>query len=491
MKPRLFVITYFDKAVVGVCALILVWAFVLVMGSGGQDIDDIDQEIERAEGRVKQNLADSGKHAPEARESHPAPREVIEREFNHPPIIAEFRRWALYRRETITYPLIQVQAGGQRRVEIPGVRFDDKRIPPEELKIVTDYDPEMNLTMVEIKAIKWVGKELRWSAFDSEENRHVFRILVTKEAQEIRPYPPEPVRVFASKGHVVIMAGLKQPRIVGEAAVRSKGIRIYRKRVDSPDAEYVQIGPALIEPEAAEVWQRVIEEYGSGKEGPRTRPEGMEEHAAERPDVLVADEFRGATAEPGGPEPMRPEAVAPREFMPGQSCVVVDQSVDSGEDYAYKILAVGPGAKPQLSEDVVREVSVPSNIEFYATLVTDEQVSVTVRRRNYDTGGWFLLRMFVKPGEMIGRKKKIRITNPVTRRRKSIEVDFRTGARLVACLTRVPRLRSVLRVKRQYIEGEVKEDLIMTGRVAYTGKVVYVDRRGILREKWQSKAPKD
>jgi len=487
MKPKLFIITYFDKAIVGVCALILVWAAVGVMGSGSQDIEDIDKEIGKAEERVKQNLHDSGRYAPDAKPSSPPPRQAIEREFNHPPIIAEFRRWVLYRRETITYPLIQIQAGGQRRVEVPNVRFDDKRTPPEELKILTDYDPEMNLTTVEIKALKWVGRELHWSAFDSEENRHVFRILVTKEAQEIRPYPPVPVRVFASKGHVVIMAGLRQPRIVGEAAVRSKGIRIYRKRADSPDAEYVQIGPALVEPAVAEVWFRVVEVYGSsGRDAAERRQEGMEEPVAEE---LVPHErdrdIREYELE------TRPEIDAPTEFRPGQACVVVDQSGISGEDYTYKIVAVGPGEKPRLSEGVVKEVSIPSDLEFYATLVTDEQASVTVRRRNYYTGGWFYLRLFVKPGELIGRKKKMRILNPVTRRRKSIEVDFRTGSRLVACLTRVPRLRSTLRVKRRYVEDEVKEDLIMTRRTAYTGKVVYIDRRGVLKEKWQSKPPKD
>lgn len=490
MKPKLFIITYFDKAIVGVCALILVWAVVGVMRGGSQDIEDIDKEIGTAADRVEDNLRNSDKYVPEAKGSSPPPRHAIEREFNHPPIIAGFRRWVLYRRETITYPLIQVQAGGQRRVEVPGVRFVDERTPPEELKIVTDYDPEMNLTAVEIKALKWVARELHWSAFDSEENRHLFRVVVTKEAQEIRPYPPVPVRVFASKGHVVIMAGLKQPRIVGEAAVRSEGIRIYRKRADAPDAEYLQIGPALVEPAAAEVWLRVVEVYGSGREGAERRPEGMEEPGDVGPFTpLHSEEERRGARMPG--LEMRPEVVAPSEFRPGQACVVVDQSVNSGEDYTYKIVAVGPVEKPQFSEGVVVEVSVPSDLEFYATLVTDGQASVTVRRRNYDTGGWFSQRLFVEPGQTIGKKQKIRFTDPATGRRRSIEVDFRTGSRLVACLTRVPLLKSLLRVKREYVDGEIKEELIMTRRVTYTGKVVYVDRRGVLREKWQSKPPKD
>ncbi len=489
MKPRLFIITYFDKAIVGVCVLILIGAFVGLVRSGGQDGEKVGSELTAAEAQVNRNIQDSHKYAPEPVETLPPPRQIIEREFNHPPIIAEFRRWVLYRRETITYPVIQVLAGGQRRVEVPGVRFDQKRTPPEELKIVDDYDPEMNLSTVEFKAIKWVGRELRWSAFDSEENRHVFRIRVTKELEEIRPYSPEPVRIFASKGHMVIMAGLKQPRIVGEAAVRSKGIRIYRKRADSPDTEYVQIGPALIAPESAEVWGRVIEEYGSGEEGSKTQPDEMDVDDG-GPLVLAAEESHYGGRSEAGPA-TRTAVIAAGEFVPGQACVVVDQGVDSGEDYAYKIIAVGPGEKPQLSEGVVVEVSAPSDIEFYATLVTDEQVSVTVRRRDYDTGGWFYLRMFVKPGQMIGRKKKFRIKNPATGRRKSIEVDFQTGSRLVGCLTRVPRFKSALRVKRTRDEDEIREELIMTRRVVHMGKVVYVDKRGILREKWQSKVPKD
>ncbi len=162
----------------------------------------------------------------------------------------------------------------------------------------------------------------------------------------------------------------------------------------------------------------------------------------------------------------------------------LDNSVEFDAKYVYTVKSASPTAESVESKDAspAAEVEIPGDSDFFVKGVTPKNVSVKVYKlinKEWKTRSYYSL----TPGEPIGSVAQIRSG-------KTVEtLDFRTGATLVDFDHNASRLRvSIMSMPVKTDKGGVETvDRATTMPDPYKGKIVYLDKRGELKEKWMGR----
>jgi hypothetical protein len=214
------------------------------------------------------------------------------------------------------------------------------------------------------------------------------------------------------------------------------GYNIYRRKAD--EADYKKVGSTTV-----------------GEAKPDTEPVGPE----------------------GQPSPEAAQAKAGRSYL--------DNSIEFDAKYSYTVRAVAAKAKPPESDpSTAAEIEVPRDVEFFVKTVSAKNASIKVwklankewKSRTY---------MAVYPGESIGAV----YATPARGGKPAETVDYRTGATLVDFDASAARQKKLILSKpvRDERGVMVNIDEIRLVPDIYKGKIVYLDKRGELKEKWMGK----
>ena len=285
---------------------------------------------------------------------------------------------------------------------------------------------------------------------------HLFKISARTV---IRPPPPNPpinvaegvraaveIRKTIKPAMVLVSFMPDDPQESSRTTVGfSNAAAVYRKSAGASDAEYVRLDDPdeplvpLNRDQIHEIMLKFqIPELAAAGPAP-TEPTAP----------TTAPTTALASPEPSGP-PV-PEAVTeirPPTLTAAQqtgepdpgSFVFLDQTVDDGESYIYKIvtLSKGPDVKPVPCEMpyVSPAVYVPSFVDFTVRTITADGATVRVTRRDPDTGAWLPPQDFpVGIGQKIGGMRtldfRLRQIPGVPARTRKQDVDFSTGCVLV------------------------------------------------------------
>ena len=162
-----------------------------------------------------------------------------------------------------------------------------------------------------------------------------------------------------------------------------------------------------------------------------------------------------------------------------------DKAIEFNTKYVYTVRSIAPNAQPQDSEaSAAAEVEDPSDIEFFVKGVIEREgvKNATVKVWKLASEKWEY-RSFnaLVPGEAIGALIPARGDRPA--------LDFRTGATLVdADAGASLPVISIFSRPAGMEGGQVKMvDEVTLRPGTYKGKIVYLDRRGELKEKWMTR----
>jgi hypothetical protein len=276
------------------------------------------------------------------------------------------------------------------------------------------------------------------------------------EVQGVR-YPPA----------VLISFEPDNPALASPEVGFTNAARIYRKPAEASDSEYIEVTDGMIAPPTPEQINAILQRYNA-QSGP-------------------APEEAAPTTGPTVPEaaprigPAGRGAPVATPYPPG-SFVYLDNSVDEGESYIYKILTYSTGqdaeATPTVSPYISSSQAVPALVEFTVTSVLPNRVSFSLTRRDPETNRPIEQRITVSPGMPIGGMVRI----PFTRRvdsgieRGYKDVDFSTNCILVDAIQFYPDIQYTIATDR-------------TGKITYkvrernNGRILYLTPRGSLRMK--------
>jgi hypothetical protein len=138
-----------------------------------------------------------------------------------------------------------------------------------------------------------------------------------------------------------------------------------------------------------------------------------------------------------------PTATERNENKPAPgSFVLLDQTVDEGESYVYKIVTLSTASEADVEPVPCKEpyvtdpVLVPPLVQFTVLAIGGDQAKLRVTRRDPDTGEWLAPQDFtVGIGMKIGGMVTITLPQiPGMPQRRTKKVDFSTGCTLVGVL---------------------------------------------------------
>jgi hypothetical protein len=187
-----------------------------------------------------------------------------------------------------------------------------------------------------------------------------------------------------------------------------------------------------------------------------------------------------------GAEGAPPESVAPKG-----GGTYTDSGIDFDTKYVYVVKSFSPNADPKESENnPSAEIEIPSDTEFFVRGLLDKEGG----KKNANFKVWKLMNgkweskgfLALVPGEEIGAVLPARGGKP--------GMDFRTGATLVDVDGAANR--AVVRIvsRPAGVRGGVltTEDVVQASwPIPARGKVVYLDKRGELKEKWMGREMTD
>lgn len=482
MKIKLLVVKYVDWVILAIlaigCLVVLYQAFV----RGDTNVNDLRKEMEQAEATVKKHL--SRTDAP-ALGKPDLVKEMRDR-FEHPSVIPPFRRNPFLSFEDILYPTpLQVDFGQTLQVPLQNVHLTDIVSTDRRVETSISYNAESAQSLVVFKGLL-VGGPAEIRIQDDTERAWKFNVTVSHVTK--RPPPNGPIAVQCQARAPVEREGFRFPAAVlisfmpdqplpGAALTvgLTSAARIYRKPADGSDREYVQIGPNLIQPPGQPEVETILKRFQADVS------------------VLGVPAASGAPAPAG---PVVPEAAptiggsvtsvpAVSPFLQG-AYVWLDETVDEGESYAYKIVTYNV---PQTGEPVPTEkpfvytpLAVPALVEFRVASVFPDGSSAkfTLTRTDPETGLPLEQSVTVAPGMPIGGLMRVGIRTVGVDGRVRTEyknVDFSTNCILVEALPAYPDIQYTIRAERRTGKNTY------SASVKRTPHVLYLTPRGFLRTK--------
>lgn len=314
---------------------------------------------------------------------------------------------------------------------VPSTITLKERMAKEAIKI---KDPD--LLKVEIKTpreIMLIGQregetEFYWR--DTNNVRHTEIVKINKFVPQATVSPPPALR--ASMEGASIRLVWDAPTVDSRAPVTS--FNVYRRKAE--EAEFTKIGTAPVS-------------EGRSSEGTPTG-EGQPAH--------------GIVAPKGGG-------------------TYVDEKIEYDTKYVYAVKSVAPSAPtPESAFSPTAEVETPSDTEFFVKILTAKNATIKIWK--FINKEWKWRNFSPVPGEMIGGV----YTRPARGSQPAESVDFRTGCILVDIDPTATRMRPTITTRLQKTErGLVNVDEAKLVPDMYRGKILYLDKRGVLREKWMGK----
>jgi hypothetical protein len=324
---------------------------------------------------------------------------------------------------------------------------------------------------------------------------HLFKISVRTVT---RPPPPNPpinvamvpraaveIRKTLEPAMVLISFMPNDPREPSRTVGFSNNAAVYRKPAGASDAEYVRLddpSQPLVPLDHDQIHEIMLKfqipEMAAAQPAPATpaAPTGRGSSGPPVPEAVKEIRPPSSTGATGG-EP------APRSF------VFLDQTVDDGESYTYKIVTLSTAldVEPVPCEDpyVSDPVFVPSLVEFTVHTITAERVTVRITRRDPDTGAWlppqnFTVGIGMKIGGMVTLKLPEVVGLPPTFK----NVDFSTGCVLVSVL---PAFQLVEYNKLRFLHLGDTYTPIYQAKDIRDPRILYLTPRGALHFKSKEK----
>jgi hypothetical protein len=441
MKPKIALAKYLDWAILAVLAAALLFIAVrsFVLKSTGEE--DLNRDIGKYDQTVTKWMNDtSAKPTP--------PRDYLgelKNRFEHPAVIDPYRRNPFLTREDIPYPPLLLRVGMPFTKKFKGTRFtaviegDEKNVHVE-----LAYDLPTGVSTVTFTPLQKSDTTIRIQT--DEDLVHRFQVNVRIKPNPIEPNPPVNVvvvpraaieiRKIVQPAMVLISFLPDNPKEPSPTVGYSNNADVYRKPAGASDAEYVRLNDDPLLPLTREEIHNIMQAFQ------------IQEPVADQPTPGAMSPAAGA--EPGAP-PV-PEAVTTIR-LPGTtgaeqtgepvtgSFVFLDQTVDDGENYVYKIVTLSKAPEadiepvPCKQPFVTAPISVASLVEFTVRAISTDRVTVSVIRRDPDTGEWLMPQDFtLGVGMKIGGKVTLKLPEVIGLPPKTKDVDFSTGCILVNTL---------------------------------------------------------
>jgi hypothetical protein len=273
--------------------------------------------------------------------------------------------------------------------------------------------------------------------------KHIYPVVIDGAVGK-RPYPPVQLRVL-NRREQVRLSFRHDPRVEQEG-VAIRNYEVWRRDWSDPTGEYKLVAAVAPTAEAVGGRQRRRRQPTTGGV-----PGGLE--GVLPPEVLREMQRRGQL--PGRTRPSQAEEQEERELAE-RAVVWVDEEVEPGRRYGYKVRTVGKNTFPtegQFTEPLTAEVF--PNLDFKFTLPGMDSVRVEVRKEA-DNGRVMSQSFWVAVGEEIGRSVRDRRTGTMQ--------DFSTGYTLIDFHSR----------------ATVPESGLPSSRI------ICIDQDGVLRERYRN-----
>ncbi len=457
MKPKIALAKYLDWAILALlaAALILVAARAFLLKRTGEET--LREEVTRYDAAVQKGINDT---SGQPLQPHDYLGELQNR-FEHPAVLDPYRRNPFLTREDVPHPSLQLRVGVPRTLRFTGTRFT-RMIAGDEQIVHVDIAYDLPTGVSTVTFIPLAAGESSVRIQTDEDVVHLFKISV--RTVERPPPPNPPINVAVVVRAAVQLRGTVKPAMVlisflpddpqepSRTVGLSNNAAIYRKAAGASDAEYVRLDDP--DEPLAPLNRDQIHAIMLNFQIPEVPAAGAETAAPTAP-ATAATPTTPAGAAPSSPpvpeavtEIRVPGSAAAAAAQSGEpetgSFVFLDQTVDDGESYIYKIvtLSAAPDVEP-VPCDVPYvspgPVFVPSFVDFAVRTITADSATVRITRRDPDTGEWLPPQDFtVGAGQQIGgvRTIKVRVPRPaglppIIREK---EVDFSTGCILVNAL---------------------------------------------------------
>jgi len=488
MKIKVALAKYLAWVILGILAVILVYAAVRAL-TKNTSFDDLKVEISKSEDVVKEGMRKTT--AP--RKPTPDYIDELKNRLEHLPVIDRYRHNPFVGSPVVNYPPIQFVKDQTREVSIPGVRFTEVTNGGEPyVQVSVAWQPEEEIGTVTFKALE-PGEVRRPIVVLTQDNvEYHFRVSVLKEAIAFLPLPPSSVSSTAHakreiRGEtipaMVLITFLPDNGDPAQEIGPTNHANIYRKPAGTGDAEYVllrQIQPATPD-EVDNIWTTFYSPELTVMEETETEPAPTATGEAPAPEPAPEP---APSLTPGPPTGAARATVMP---PPPGAFICLDQTVDDGESYVYKIetLNVQPELKTGACKTpyVLRPIVVPSLVEFAVKSVANGRATLTLSRLDPDTGRPVVRDFTVAPGMKIGGTASIRLTTGGRVGYK--DVDFSTNCILVDALASFGEIKyEPVRVART--GPGVGTEVFSVRRLARDPSILYLTPRGFLRLKSKS-----
>jgi len=510
MKPKIAVVKYFDYAILGLLAVLLLYSLYVAFLVKDTKIAEVRDEIDSLVTKIHREMQR------ETAEPIPVPDHLkrLQARYQHMPVISSYAVNPFKPRKVVRGEDIYLAEGQSKTIRYEGVRIDkvDVANPNYFTLKGPDYDPETDTTVVEVVAKAESDSYLRLR--DSMDTVYAHRVVVRREPELPPPRPPLAVAVqtyppteepggYRTRPKVVIGVVPDNPETPSKDYGFTTRIRVFRKPYGAADIDYIQVSDKLVPPLTAETATQLRKSLYMDVEYGVPGPES-EVGAGRRP-------YSPAPLEPAEPMPYeewsrerQPAEAAPRtgadvqvyaleQVLVEKNFAFVDDAVDEGETYVYKIVTVAyaPPAPPRecpFPYVVENPVYVPSLVEFIVTSISASGATFEVTRPHPETGQLVTQRFRVSNGMLIGTPVLLReetqlldgVPGP---RYKITRADFGTDCVLVAGLSGIRKV--------EYRIGWDRKKQKYTYRVTLRSdpKAVYLTPQGFLRWRAREEMP--
>jgi hypothetical protein len=460
MKPKILLAKYLDWAVLAILAIVLLIVAIKALRLRASGEEKLRDEINQYEQAVQKGMSDTS--------ARPLPPHdylgEIQNRFEHPPVLDPYRHNPFLTRTDIASPPLQLVMGIPHMVTFLGTRFTQVLAGDEKLVHVDlAYDLLTGVSTVTFTPLAMGEVGIRIQTDD--DLVHLFKIAVRTLVTPPPPNPP-PADVAVIPSAAVQFKNIVKPAMVliyftpnnPEQPTPTVGFStnaaVYRKPAGASDAEYERLDDPdqplvpLDHDAIHAIWLKF-----QPPEVPVIAPEPTAE-----PTTPTATTATTTPTTPTGA--LMPEAVtgirpfslsaAPQAAEPPpNSFVFLDQTVDDGETYIYKIVTLStatdePDIEPVPCEApyVSPRIYLPPIVDFRVRTITADSATVRITRRDPDTGEWLPPQDFtVGLGQKIGGMRSLKFMLPpdqqvlgLPTRYVNRDVDFSTGCILVNVL---------------------------------------------------------
>ena len=509
MKPKMMIVKYFDWAIIGVLALGLIVAVIFSFVLKDRTIREIEREIVRDEKKIRLVI-----EKPAADETaHVGRIETLDyiggfrNRLDRLPVIGMLRDNPFRPPDEVFHSIIQLAKGQSQKIRLKGVQLVSLQSSPDvRQKVGTkiDYDREKEESQVEFVALD--NGDALVKIGDNLGRVHKWRLVVRVVRTPPPPFPPvfvgvgvfppfeykdeETEKLVRVPACVLIRFRPRNPAAGSDEAGITTHAMIYRKVFDAPDMDYAPVHDGFLSPisttQAQDIKDEITwrERIGAGMMAGERRGGAMVDvprYEHDRPEMLPeAGEFRHERDDFERPDIRGGRERETTEAIPAGSYAYLDDTVDEGESYAYKIvtLSVAADRKPsRCKRPYVRAAPtiVPSIVQFAVVSAPADRATFEISRMDPEVGPQSE-RFSVIPGLKIGGIEEIRVPGRFPPR---VKVDFSTNCIMVDTVSHVQSIE--YRVKQSRKTGEITFDT----RIKNEPRVLYITPQGSLR--WKTK----